>query len=654
MTLPPPDEQLRQLLARHDQLLSETARQNRDLHEWAVRFGPRPFPMAQAPNPQAAPAAAARTGVPPMPGSPLPPWGPPGRPTPQGAGPLPPSPNFLPPVMPGPPPVLRPGLPRAQLVSRFVAGAGALVTLVGVAFILVLAAQNGYFGPAPRTISAAVLGAVLSAGAFLLHRRDPDNAGGPALLATGMAAGFLSLVAATTLYDLVPSAAGLALAGLLGIAVSVVAALWRSQWLACLAIAAALVIGPWVSGDVHVGAAFMVVLSGVAGIAHLRVRWPVFHVARTLPTSFLLTYLMLSGGLNADDLWMLLALSGIHAGLGILSTLLGRRASDGEQWALAMVLISSALPLLLLPAADFRRFQGGWAVDVVAAALYVLVALFPGTRDWVKGTGVAVAGVFAVQALALGTNLDVGFVLLPGLAAGYMATAAAMRSRAVGLVACLGSVVALVPWLLGVGLPNGLGLSFGDYLIGSLLVVLLALFTQGAAHRILEASTPAWLRYVLIVVGLVGFGAAVTSAGFLIGTSLGSATSIEQASSVVVTVGWALASVVSLQRPLRSADRSTGWVRLGLVLAVVAVAKLFFVDLAVLPGLARGLAFLLVGLLLLVLGISYAKAYERARVSVPSAVPADTSPQSDEAWGSPTQPSPPLVRPSPPSSTPQG
>src|SRR5665811_245273 len=90
--------------------------------------------------------------------------------------------------------------------------------------------RYGYFGPAPRTISAAGLGIVLSAGAFVLHRRDPDNAGGSALLATGMAAGFLSLVAGTTLYDLMPGALGLVLAGLLGIAVSVVAALWRSEW----------------------------------------------------------------------------------------------------------------------------------------------------------------------------------------------------------------------------------------------------------------------------------------------------------------------------------------------------------------------------------------------------------------------------------------
>lgn len=46
------------------------------------------------------------------------------------------------------------GISRTQLVSRLVAGVGAVITLVGIAFILVLAAQNGYFGPLARTIAS--------------------------------------------------------------------------------------------------------------------------------------------------------------------------------------------------------------------------------------------------------------------------------------------------------------------------------------------------------------------------------------------------------------------------------------------------------------------------------------------------------------------
>ena len=596
MTQMPPDEQLRHLLAKHDRLLAETAQQNRELHDWAVRFGPRP-PQAMA-IPSYLPPV---TPPPPMPWPPL-------QHPPVLAGPAQPQ---------QPPAPRRPALSTTQIIARLVAGAGALVTLVGIAFILVLAAQYGYFGRAPRTISAAGLGVVLSAGAFVLHRRDPDNAGGPALLATGMAAGFLSLVAGTTLYHLMPGALGLVLAGLLGIAVSVVAALWRSEWLACLAVAAALVIGPWVSGDVHLGAAFMVVLSAVASIAHLRMRWPVFHLARTLPTTVLLVSLASVYGLANSDAWLLVALSGVHAVMAVLSALLGRRAPEPEQWALASVFVGPTIPLLMLAGSELPRLQGAW-VAVVAAALYVLVAMFPGTKDWLKATAVALAGIFAVTTVALATDLSLLAVLLPGLAVAYLASAASMRSKAVGLVALVGSGVGIVSWL-GYGVPAAFGIRFQDVLIGSLLIALLAVLGHWAARRILQAKNPDWLRYVLIAFGLLGSAGAVTSVGFLLGRAVGSATSIHQASSVVVTVGWALASVVVLRQPLRSSDHSAGWIRLGLGLGAAATGKLFLIDLALLPGLARGIAFLLVGLLLLVLGISYAKAYERALGEPPTA-----------------------------------
>ncbi|MGV8849362.1 MAG: DUF2339 domain-containing protein [Propionibacteriaceae bacterium] len=594
MTQPTPDDQLRHLLATHDRLLAETAQQNRALHEWAVRFGPRPGQTMQPTSspPHLAPGPSFRPPTIPMQQHPQrPPLVPP------GAGQPPAS-------------LTKRSLSTTQIIARFVAGAGAIVTLVGIAFILVLAAQYGYFGPAPRTISAAALGVVLSAGAFWLRRRDPDNAGAAALLATGMAAGFLSLVAATTLYHLMPGALGLVLAGLLGIAVSLVAARWRSEWLACLAIAAALVIGPWVSGDVHLGAAFMVVLSGVAAVAHLRMHWPVFQLARTLPTTVLLVYLASMYGVSSTDAWLLVGLSAAHASIGIASTLLGRLAAVPEQWALASVIVGPALPLMLLAGEQLPRLQGA-GVAGAAAVAYVLVVALPGTQDWLKATGVALGGVFALQAVALATDLNLFSVLVPGLAVAYAAAAASLRNRAVGLVALVGSAVGILGWV-GYGIPAAFGIRFSDLLIGSLLIAALAGVGHLAARRILRDATPRWLRYVLVAFGLLGAAAAVTSTGFLLGRAVGSATTIHQASSVAVTVGWALASVVVLRRPLRSVDHAGGWIRLGLALAAAATGKLFLVDLALLPGLARGIAFLLVGLLLLFLGISYAKAYERA------------------------------------------
>ncbi len=604
MTQMPPDEQLRRLLAQHDRLLAETAQQNHELHEWAVRYGPRPTWPAPTtpPAPFVAPAPVLPQAGPGEPGTASGPSLPVQSPTSAASAPK--------------APPTRPMLSTTQVVARVLAGFGAVVTLVGIAFILVLAAQYGYFGPAARTVSAAALGVVLAGGAFVLHGRDPSNAGGPALLATGMAAGFLSLVAGTTLYDLVPGAVGLVLASLLGVAVSLVAAMWRSEWLACLAIASALVIGPGVSGDVHLGAAFMVVLSAVASIANLRMRWPAFHVARTVPTTLLLVSLAGTYGLPANDTWLLVALSGVHAITGAMSALLGRRGSTLEQWALASVLVGPALPVLMLALGPLPRLEGAW-VAVGAAVLYLGVVV-QDSRDWLRATGVALAGVFALTTFGLATDLSLVDVLVPGLAAAYMAAAGSLRSRGVGLVALLVSLLGIGGWLFP-GVPAAFGIHLRDLVVGSLLVVLLAALGHWAARRILGGPIPRWLRYALIAVGMLAGAAAVTSTGFILARTYGSTLAIHQTSSVVVTVGWALASVIVLRQPLRSTDHAGGWIRLGLGLAAAATGKLFLVDLALLPGLARGIAFLLVGLLLLVLGISYAKAYERARGEGPAA-----------------------------------
>jgi uncharacterized membrane protein len=58
--------------------------------------------------------------------------------------------------------------------------------------------------------------------------------------------------------------------------------------------------------------------------------------------------------------------------------------------------------------------------------------------------------------------------------------------------------------------------------------------------------------------------------------------------------------------------------RVGLVLAIAAVAKLFLFDLATLPGLVRALAFIAVGVLLLATGTWYYRQLERVRRDEPS------------------------------------
>jgi uncharacterized membrane protein len=111
----------------------------------------------------------------------------------------------------------------------------------------------------------------------------------------------------------------------------------------------------------------------------------------------------------------------------------------------------------------------------------------------------------------------------------------------------------------------------------------------------------------------VAFGSvAVVLAGATIGGRLDVTTGGFQTAHAVVTVTWLALSVVLLWLGLRERDALVS-VRLAVGLAAAAVLKLFLFDLATLPGLVRALAFLAVGVLLLVIGTWYHRQLDRVR-----------------------------------------
>ncbi len=148
-----------------------------------------------------------------------------------------------------PPPVTQVGSPawsRPGFMPKLLALVGAAVTLIGVAFLLILAAQYGLFGPLARTISAALLGVVLVALAFVVRQRDPGNVGAPILGATGVAAGFLSVVTATVIYGWLPPLAGVVLAALIGLGGMVLARLWDNEWVGLVSLLGSLLLAGYV------------------------------------------------------------------------------------------------------------------------------------------------------------------------------------------------------------------------------------------------------------------------------------------------------------------------------------------------------------------------------------------------------------------------
>ena len=110
-------------------------------------------------------------------------------------------------------------------------------------------------------------------------------------------------------------------------------------------------------------------------------------------------------------------------------------------------------------------------------------------------------------------------------------------------------------------------------------------------------APPIWVPIGLV--GLYGAAGVVVNAALLISpTSTGFT-----AGHAVVTVSWTVGALVLLARGLRRPALRIA----GLVLVAAAVAKLVLFDLVALDGLARVVAFLGAGLVLLAAGTRYAR-----------------------------------------------
>ncbi len=157
----------------------------------------------------------------------------------------------------------------------------------------------------------------------------------------------------------------------------------------------------------------------------------------------------------------------------------------------------------------------------------------------------------------------------------------------------------------------------GATLVESALVAALALVSAPLLRAVLTAGwgSGAARRTGLISWAVVGAAASavVVSAGVLLGRAADDSVGGFIAGHGTATLLWAAGAAYLLRHGLRrSADASLS-VRVGLVVAAAAVAKLLLFDLATLEGIVRITAFIGAGLALLAMGTSYAKALDRVR-----------------------------------------
>jgi uncharacterized membrane protein len=607
-------------------------------------------------RPPAYPAAAAPAGYGVRPPMGYPAGGawpyPPSGPTPRGEGLAPRRDGLAP---------RREGLaPRREgLGPRLVAWTGGTVTLLGIVLLLVLAANRGWLAPEARVVGGAVLALALVGVAAWVDRRPGGRTGAVALAATGVAGLYLDVAAATAYYEYLPVAAGLALAVVAAGGGLALADRWRSQPLAVGAVLGAGVLAPVLTQDVDPTlVALAVVLQLVAVPVVLRRRW---HGLTAVAAAWPFGYGLVSVARAVDEgrhpATALAVAAVLIVGVGLA---VGGSRRLSVQYCAAQLAVAP-LPVLAM-ALVLDRTPGALVAAAVAVLLFGIAALSAsqaatpsaGESDGSAGSAgssgaesvrpAAGSGLFSVprglRAVAVVVGALAGFeatmialrggsqtMALLGEAVALAVAAIVLRRRAVLLAAALfgivGTALAIVrdaplealvefpsrPYLVG-GAADTSALLAGAAV--SLLVLVVAVLALVAADRVrLLGDRPEALPVWIVVAGVVLYGAAgllVTLALLVTATRSGFL-----AGHVLVTVSWTVAALALLVRGIRvPALRVAGG-----ALVIAAVAKLVLFDLSQLDGLARVLAFLGAGLVLLAAGTRYARLVAAAQPDQP-------------------------------------
>lgn len=607
MNAPGPSlDRLADELAALGERLAEIGSELRRLQHGQLHQGQLPAPPAR----YAHPAIPTRGWTPPPPAG-LDPSGP----APQHPGPVP------------PPPPRRPGLlEREGAGSRVLAWVGGSVTLLGVLLLLVLAVQRGWLSPLPRVLGGAVLALALVGVALRVHRTPGGRAGAVTLAATGVAALYLDVIAATAFYAYLPTAAGLLVGALVACGGLLLAHRWRAQALAVAVVVGAAVLAPVLTELEAVPlVGFLLVLQVVAVPVQLHHRWAALTVTAAVPPVLAAVVLDVVAAVDELTLQIALAVPAVTVVALAVATLGSARAharGTVDRAALA-VLAASPLPVLLLVPSMSR--PAGVAVAGVLAA--VLIALWTGIRfgrEVLPRPFAAVAGglgaLAAFEATALALDGAVFAAVALGEAIALAVAAERVRSRGLlgvaagfGLVGGLVALADVVPPELLVEFPGGLVAGqrdVGGLVVAAgvgLLLAALALAAPWAAHR-LGVLPDRGSRIAVWIGGGIGvlYGAAGTTLSVAL-LALPSRTGF-LTGHVVVTVSWTVAALVLMVRGLRSVPLRTA----GMSLVGAAVAKLVLFDLSTLDGVARVAAFLGAGLVLLAAGTQYARLVARA------------------------------------------
>jgi uncharacterized membrane protein len=310
--------------------------------------------------------------------------------------PEPVSDTFFEPRAPEPPPPA----PREPfdfsvlLGARALAWTGGAVMLLGIVFFFVLAVERGWIGPNVRVALGAAASAVLVGTGLWLRRAYGDSYASVSAAGVGVAGFYATLLAATQLYHLIPSAGALVAAAAIAALGAGLAIWWTSETLATLGLLGAMLV-PVPIGIQHeelrtIAVAFAVVVFAAASYVTIPRNWHALYVVSVATTVFESIVIVAEHRAHATAvvtaLWLLLAAGAVWMALRTRLTylpawLLMLSAAFGA-WCAGLLYNGTAQGVLLLVVAGtyavasigiFRRDRDTasllWAVALTISAI---------------------------------------------------------------------------------------------------------------------------------------------------------------------------------------------------------------------------------------------------------------------------------------------
>jgi uncharacterized membrane protein len=522
-------------------------------------------------------------------------------------------PPAAPPPVPSREPVRAPDVNLEELFGgRILAWLGGSAVVLGAVFFLVMAVSRGWIDEPTRVVLAFLGSTVLLGVALWLHERKGQTQASLALAAASFASLYASLVVGTVVYDLIPDAAGLAIAGLVGAVAAAIAVRWSSQVVGGIGILGALLAPVLVGAGTSSASLAFMALALVAAVAVLvwqEWTWLAFG-------SFVVGVPQLLDWLDGQrhHLGPALAVLALFWALYVVAALAHElRVPTPELRVSSAMLLFADVVLVagagwgLLHEAGRHAEATAWVLGVAAAHLALGLATFRGRISPQVGAlllalGIAISAIGFALALS-GPALVVGWAVHAVLLAWVAQRTQDERATvgAIGFLAlALGHVLVFeVP-------PDALAHGLDDAANGLIGIAAVAAAAT-LCSRLLIGREPPW-REILesVAAGLLVY---LVSVG-IVDASGATAAGSTQSGQLLLSAFWSATGVAAVVAGL-VADRRR--LRLGgLGLLGIAIFKVFLVDLATLESIYRVGSF--VGLGLLLIGCAFA--YQRVRREV--------------------------------------